>query len=306
MTLGIKSRGISLASAILPVVALAIIPILGHLPVFNFSQRHIESQLSAELKLVLLAEPRQLLVAPGFRDWHREAQYAFVQMLKRSRNSEIEPRSDVIKQWGAPKNRKDDHPLFQLSIMVETLDWYIHRISISSWNNIAEITGECKDLLEAPEVLGLWREYEDSLKSKNPDLWTPVVSRPVTTYFEQILNVTEKVSNQEILVNKRAEQASKLAFITSLFLVLSSSLSFSHLCGPVQQVPIRTPRGLIFSRNCHDFLSTVEGKHPSSSKRHSCKSDTEENGSGFSTFTVRRSSYLVDRETKASICNQAS
>lgn len=219
----------------------------------------------------------------------------------------MEPRSDVVKQWGAPKNRKDDRPLFQLSIMVETLDWYIHRTSVSSWNNIAEITGECKDLLEAPEVLGLWREYEDSLKSKNPDLRTPVVSRPVTTYLEKILNVTE-VSNQKVLVNKRAEQASKLVFVTFFTPppVLSSSFFFSHLCGPVQQVPIRTPRGLIFSRNCHDFLSTVEGKHPSSSKRHSCKSDTEENGSGFSTFTVRRSSYLVDRETKASICNQAS
>lgn len=217
-------RVASLASAILPVVALAISAILGHLAVFNSSQRHIEPQLSAELELVLPAEPRQLLMAPGFRDWHKEAQDAFVQMPKWSRNWEKEPTSDVIKQWGIQKNRKDDHPLFQLSIMVETLDWYIHRTSVSSWNNIAEITGECKDLLEAPEVLGLWREYEDSLKSTIPDLRTPVVSRHVTTYLEQILNVTEKVSNQKILVNKRAEQGSKLVFITSLVFYTAARL----------------------------------------------------------------------------------
>lgn len=223
MTLGIKNRDISLASAILPMMALIICAILGHLAVFNFSQRHIEPQLSTELELVLPADTRQLLMAPGFRDWHKQASNAFLQTQKRSRSWEMEPRSDVVKQWGAPKNRKDDRPLFQLSIMVETLDWYIHRTSVSSWNNIAEITGECKDLLEAPEVLGLWREYEDSLKSKNPDLRTPVVSRPVTTYLEKILNVTE-VSNQKVLVNKRAEQASKLVFITSHVLYAAARL----------------------------------------------------------------------------------
>lgn len=148
-------RVASLASAILPVVALAISAILGHLAVFNFSQRHIEPQLSAELELVLPAEPRKLLMAPGFRDWHLDAQHAFVQMPKGLRNWEVEPTSDEITQWGTPNNEKDDHPLFQLSMMAETLDWYIHRTSVSSWNSIAKITGECKELLESPEVLEL-------------------------------------------------------------------------------------------------------------------------------------------------------
>lgn len=217
-------RVASLVSAILPVVALAISTILGHLAVFNFSQRHIEPQLSAELEMVLPAEPRQLLMVPRFRDWHKDSQYAFVQMPKRSRNWEVEPTSVETEQWGTPNNGKDDHPLFQLSMMVETLDWYIHRTSVSSWNSIAEITGECKELLEVPEVLELWREYEGSLKSQNHDLRTPVVSSPVTTYLEQILKVTEKVSNQKIIVNKRAEQASKLVFITSLVLYTAARL----------------------------------------------------------------------------------
>lgn len=65
MTLGIKNRDISLASAILPMMALIICAILGHLAVFNFSQRHIEPQLSTELELVLPADTRQLLMAPN-------------------------------------------------------------------------------------------------------------------------------------------------------------------------------------------------------------------------------------------------
>lgn len=225
-------RVASLASAILPGVALAISAILGHIAVSNFSPRHIEPKLSAALDLVLPAEWRRMMIAPRCVYWHHDAQSVFLRMPKTSRDWEVEPTSDMIEQWGAPE-KLHEHPWVMLAGSVKVFYGCMsHRDSLLSWNEIAQKALSCNTVLgfpEATKALDLWREYEDFLISKDPDLRPAVVNGTATTYLEQILNVAEKVSIQEIMAKKRTEQASNFVFITSIILYTAARLTILTL-----------------------------------------------------------------------------
>lgn len=219
----------SLASAILPVVALAISCILGHLVASKFSQHNINPKLSAALDLILPDEPRHLLMSPTFLHCSEEALYAFAKKPKESRKWEnlIADTERTHLDW------RIHNRLLRLAKTVSEICPSLTTLVGHSWENKVELARDGKNLLEEPEVLELWRDYEDFVMSKYHHSSRPPIAAdagPITTYLYQILDEVEKISTPVVTLQKWAERASNLVSITSFVLYTAARLVILVLC----------------------------------------------------------------------------
>lgn len=205
-------RVASLASAVLPVVALAISTILGHLVPSKFPKHRTQPRFWAAYDRSALKGPTSPFLRPHSSDCSDEAPKIFAGRPKQSRNWE-----KLIAD-----HRKTSPDIFPLTV---------YELK-HSWEENAERARSRKKFLQKPEMLEVWCEYEDIVKRKHPG-WIPAAAAgggAETTCLYQILDVVEKISTKAITSKKRADQVSNLVSITTFILYTAARLIILVLC----------------------------------------------------------------------------
>lgn len=216
-------RVASLASAVLPVVALAIAN-LGHLVVSHSWEHYYRPKLSEKLRLGYSINCTRLFMKPAFHYWSEKAQNALLRMPKELRNWEMEPTEDVVERWGT------DDGLNGFTLELSHVYFLLQEVLIAGnydrWSSLAHGAKDCQRIL-TPEVLEFWRDYEDFVRSKQPPLKPPVASSPVTTgstYLQHILAVLEKVSTEAFMFRRWTERVTYFVSIANFILYTAARL----------------------------------------------------------------------------------
>lgn len=221
-------RVASLASAILPIITLAVSTILGRLVASKTTQSQIMRKVEAEFELILPDGPRRSICDPTFRVCSMRALDAVTRMPKQSRNWG-NLKLDLMMALGERNDHNDLSKLAKIAFNICPTFGYNMQ---SSLEGQADIARDGKKLLQKPEVLELWSDYEDFVRGKYPN-WIPAVAAgggAETTCLYQILDVVEKISTQAITFKKRADQASNLVSIPCFILYAASRLIILVLC----------------------------------------------------------------------------
>lgn len=213
-------RVASLASAVLPVVALAIAN-LGPPVVSHCWEHYHRPKLSKELSLDSSINYIPLFMKPTFSCWSADAQNTICMMPKELRNWEVEPTADVMERWGTDGRlskftRELSHAYdpFEAVLAGFCGHW--------RWIYLAQKARDVQRML-THEVLEFWRDYEDFVRSKQPHLRPPV--GPVTsTYLEHILEVLEKVSTEAVMFRRLAERVTYFVSIANFILYTAARL----------------------------------------------------------------------------------